>query len=117
MDNNTHNVSVEEKGTRITQAVAFGTIVVTFFIVSITIGGELFKPLKALLAEAHHHHWVGKGIWSGVTFVVTSAIYYIATRFPKEERTHTLIKWAGIVMLLGTIILLLFFWYEFASHA
>ncbi len=118
MDNeNIQNVNSEEKGMRITQAVAFGTIVVTFFVVAITITGELYKPLKVLLTEAHSHHWVGKGIWSAVTFFAASALYYLIQRSTHTDRASSLIKIASIVMLLGTVVLLLFFWYEFASHA
>lgn len=118
MDNeNIQNVNSEEKGMRITQAVAFGTIVVTFFIVAITITGELYKPLKVLLTEAHNHHWVGKGIWSTIIFFATSVLYYLLIRSPKQEKMSSLIRIASIIMVLGTIMLLLFFWYEFASHA
>lgn len=96
-----------------------GAIAVVLFVVSITILGELLPPLKNLLKDAHHHHWVGKGVWSAVVFAVVTLGSFSVLR-GKSENTlvaSKLILYLSHALIAGTVLLFLFFVYEFYTHA
>lgn len=106
-----------DRKTQLLDAAVTGAIVAALFIVVITIAGELYSPLKDLLREEHYHHWVGKGIWSSIAFVLASIVYFFGFKSIGEGRTPKLLKILSWMLLLGTLILLAFFIYEFFGHA
>jgi len=103
---------------RLIKGLITGAIATSVFVVVITIFGELLPPLKNFLADAHHHHWVGKGIWSAIVFVAVMLGSLLVFRGDDDSMllTSRLIRYLSHALLAGTAILLLFFVYEFYAH-
>lgn len=116
MENNTEITTSANKSVKIVNSFICSAIVVTIFIVAITIAGELFKPLKNLLTEQHNHHWVGKGIWSAIIFFVVAVGYYVVNKRGNARTTSNLLMILSWSLLLALIILMAFFAYEFSIH-
>lgn len=93
-----------------------GAISTVVFIVALTIAGDLYAPLKNFLKEAHHHHWVGKGIWAAILFVIVTPGYYFVKKNDTSDNTTRLMRILAWISLLGALTLLLFFVYEFFKH-
>lgn len=77
-----------------------------------TIGPELYPPLKAWLAATFGHHWIGKGIISIVLFLAVIALSY--PKLTKVERSMA--AWSArllAVVILATLIIIGFYTYEF----
>lgn len=110
------NTDMVNNEARVVNAFTVGAIATVVFIVVVTIVGELWSPLKTLLKEAHHHHWVGKGVWSVITFVVVGIGYFLIVRNSSETTTNKLLKRLALTLVLGTLILLAFFSYKFFIH-
>jgi len=92
--------------------VGAATLVTTLAILVMTIGAELYPPLKAWLASTFGHHWVGKGVISIVIFVVVMALSYpILTKTPRSMASWSNRLFA--VVILVTAIIIGFFMYEF----
>lgn len=100
------------------RSLALASIVSAIFVTLITILGELVSPVKSFLAEQHHHHWVGKGIWTVVLFAVISFVHYVAKmkRLTTTEQVSRSIMLLGHVLILSAVILFVFFLYEYAIH-
>ena len=105
-----------DKKLKTTNAFLCGAIVTSVFVVVATIAGELYSPFKNLLKELHGHHWVGKGIWSAIIFVAVGALYYMATKEPNTDTTTRLMKILSWTAILATLVLFVFFIYEFVIH-
>lgn len=105
---------MDTKQTKLINAGIVGAIAAVIFIVLLTIAGDLYAPLKKLLKDAHHHHWVGKGIWAAILFAVAALGYGILVKAPHDETTPRLLKILSWVMVGGTFALILFFIYEFS---
>jgi len=92
-------------------AAASSVILVVF----LTVVGELYSPLKDFLKESLYHHWVGKGVWSVVLFaVITLATYPIFKK--RNVTTKTSLVLLNTALIAGTLILFLFFVYEYVIH-
>lgn len=105
-----------DKKLRAVSAFTFSAIITAVFIVALTIAGELYKPLKDLLKEQHHHHWVGKGIWSAILFFAISIGYYGMASAVTEHSTARLVRVLSWMFVLATFVLFGFFTYEFFIH-
>ena len=105
-----------EKRTRILQGILLGTIAATVLVVVLTIAGDMYKPLKTFLKEAHHHHWVGKGVWAALLFAIVSVFYAVGVKGGTDERTSKLLRIASWTILAGTVLLILFFVWEYFRH-
>ena len=91
-----------------------GAAAATALVVALTVVGELFKPLKEYLADAHHHHWIGKGIWATILFVVVSiSTYFISDDERKVSGAVTVLSYT---LMMATVVLFLFFTYEYIAH-
>ncbi|MDC1205295.1 hypothetical protein N8083_00405 [Candidatus Pacebacteria bacterium] len=91
--------------------VTIGTMVGELLVVD---GSKIFKDL---LKAAHHHHWVGKGVWAGIIFVLVTVLIYIVTR--KKDMEASVVKATNFLsysLASGTIILFIFFIYEYLIH-
>ncbi len=95
--------------------VIIGAISTVIFIVILTIVGDLYAPLTALLKE-HYHHWVAKGIWATVLFIIVVFGYYVVKKVDTSDTTIRFVRVLGWALLLGALILFLFFAYEFFAH-
>lgn len=94
--------------------VVWGTIIAAVFVALITILAELVPPIKNWLAETHGHHWVGKGIWTLVVFVISSFLSYLSLKLKHQPATARLVYSAGIIALSASLAILLFFVYEYS---
>jgi len=103
---------------RVLMGFVWGAIVAAIFVVLVTILGELLAPLKNFLKEQHHHHWVGKGIWTVSIFIIVAVLFCPSTRrkfFANDQIAQwvTVLSW---IMILGSVILFGFFLYEYLIH-
>lgn len=104
---------------KLTNSIIAGSIAAVAFIVILTIVGDLYAPLKALLKDAHYHHWVGKGIWGSMLFAGVGVVYYIFAPLSPPGTTDTttkLLHKLSWILISGTIILIAFFVYETFGH-
>ena len=84
-------------------------------VVVLTVVGELYAPLKNFLKDSMYHHWVGKGVWSVILFVLaTSILYPIFKRRPVSAGLF--IGLLNIALIVGSVILFVFFVYEYIAH-
>ena len=95
-------------------AVLSATILVSIFVLVITITGELYKPLKNLLTEIHSHHWIGKGIWAAILFCVATASMYPLFNKIGDKYTQILPILTVYALSTSSILLIIFFLYEYA---
>ena len=93
-----------------------GAISAVIFIVVLTITADLYAPLKKLLKDAHYHHWVGKGIWATILFVVVVSGYYFIKKIDTGESTTRFMRSLAWTLIFGALTLFLFFVYEFFKH-
>lgn len=81
-------------------------------VVVLTIGGELYKPLKNWLAETFTHHWVGKGILTFVGFYILGLLLQVfGSRSIKI--VIGLIYLLSFVALIGALAIIGFYYYEY----
>ncbi|MCP8307766.1 MAG: hypothetical protein H3Z52_03540 [archaeon] len=84
------------------------TAIVILLVTGMTIGAELYKPLKDWLAITFGHHWVGKSVIAFLAFFIIAlgANSYFA------KREQDIGKWATItivLMILSSLAILGFF--------
>ena len=94
------------------QTVARAALYTVITITAITIIADLYPPVKEWLKNTFTHHWIGKGVLGVAVFVVIAIIEGMrgeGTVAKAEQSVRMLIY----VSLLGTIVLLAFFFYEF----
>lgn len=105
----------DERGSRIVAGAAAGLIVAGLLVVALTVGGELYAPLKNWLKATFYHHWVGKGALASLAFVLFTIIGAIPTTSTARERGLLI---ATLVMTtLSALTLIIFFAYEaFLTH-
>lgn len=99
---------------KLVHAVSVGAIVAVVFVTLLTIAGDLYAPLKTFLKDAHHHHWIGKGVWAGALFVLATALCYVPAAIHSSPealaRRLSALSWTLVV---SSIVLFLFFIYEY----
>ena len=79
MENNNKNM-------RWVRAAGDAVVAVAIFIAIITIGGELFAPLKNWLKAAFTHHWLGKSALSIILFVLIFILRSFTPASPEQVR-------------------------------
>lgn len=94
--------------------VIIAAISAVIFITALTIIGDLYPPLKNLLKEEHYHHWIGKGVWATILFVLVTLGYAVFTKEPQPGMTARLLKLLSWTVIACTFALIFFFVYEFA---
>lgn len=78
----------EEKILRLTKASLEGVILVSILIASLTIGGELYSPLKDFLKNTFMHHWLGKSYLSVALFLLILFVrFFSKSDLKKISRT------------------------------
>ncbi|MCP8308839.1 MAG: hypothetical protein H3Z53_10965 [archaeon] len=94
------------------QSFLLATIVIIILVTSITIGAELYKPLKDWLAITFGHHWVGKGVIALISFLVVSLGFNSYFR----KRESNTFRWAialTAIITLSVLALIGFFVLEY----
>ncbi len=107
---------MKSKKIKFANAVVLAAILTVVFIVSVTVYAEFSKSFKDLLARNFGHHWVGKGELAAILFgVLTILMFAFAKPLEQERQLVPLMKTLFGVILLGTMILTVFFiWHFFA---
>ena len=90
---------------------SLATSITIYYVTSVTIIGELYKPLKNALAAVGGHHWVGKGI---TAFIVYLLAYGLLSFINNKSQTNNISRSIFISPLISTLVLLIFFVYEYS---
>ena len=100
------------------KSLLIGALVSVWFVVLVTVVGELYAPLKKWLADYHFHHWIGKSIWSVLVFIGVSGGAYWQKRGRTDLDPVFSLNLLSYSLIAGTVILYLFFTYHylFGSH-
>ena len=77
----------------------------------VTINGE--NVVQNWLEYTYGNHWVGGGIWTIIFFISFSFIGYISLKLKSKEVPVTLVRVAGHVTLLTSVILILILVYGY----
>lgn len=89
-------------------ALSMAIVLTVISIVALAIIGELIPSVKEFLTKLTGHHWITKGLIALAVFTVTVIIGALVRR--KEVADPAGWSWlAGSVVLLGTVVLFLFF--------
>ncbi len=91
--------------------------IVTIVVVSaVTIASELSAPFKAWLAGFTGHHWVTKSWLSVIVFVLMFVILHFGTKNVDATKTKRALLLLEITAVLGFLVILGFYTYEFFNH-
>ena len=91
----------------------YSTILTICLIVVLTISGELSNSLKTFLASITGHHWVTKGVFSLIFYVI---IYFLISKTVEDGADSTRqIIYAIITTVLGGVIIFGFYIWHFVS--
>lgn len=93
----------------VTHSLVVSVLFSAVFITAITIIGELNPPIKNWLAETHGHHWVGKGIWTIILFVVVAFTEYLRLKITHTPVSARMVLLAGYAAIIGSVLMTLFF--------
>jgi len=95
------------------KALSLSTILVIAITAILTIWSELSSTLKTFLASLTGHHWVTKGVFSIILFVILALILSKTTKESKD--IWPMAKLVGWITLLSTLAISLFYvWHFFA---
>ena len=97
---------------KIIYSVAFGTIAAVIFITAVTIGADLYLPLKGWLKNVFSHHWVGKSVLSAVIFGAVAFLTMIFSGQASEEKINKALKVLIWTVILGSLAIIGFFIWE-----
>jgi len=110
-----------KNNTSLINASLLGVMLVSVFVLIGTIVGELLvvdgaKIFKDLLKDAHHHHWIGKGVWSAIIFFVTIGASYPLFKKMGDKYTNKMPIITVYVITAASVLLTVFFIYEYSIH-
>lgn len=98
----------------IASALLIGLVLSVVFVTFVTIYAEYNANLKNWFATTHGHHWVGKGIWAGIVFVVMTLMSHLTLRQKVGVQAVTRALTAATYMLaFGTALIFAFFIYHY----
>lgn len=80
-------------------------------VVTLTIVGELYSPLKNWLKVTFYHHWIGKGVLSVLLFIFLGFILYFFTK-GDIRTTEKALFYLFIIIILGFFSIFGFYYYE-----
>lgn len=86
------------------------TLVSLIYIPLITIGGELYKPLKDFLKNTFWHHWLGKSVILIALFILAALVFQKSSE--KENDSQKIIT-IIVLSLLGGSAIFIFFVFEY----
>ena len=88
----------------------YSTILSICLIVVLTILGELSNSFKTFLEDITGHHWVTKGVFSLIFFVI---VYFLTSKTVKDsvDLTYQIIYTIIAAILGGTIIFGFYIWH------
>ena|SRR3989338_262501 len=89
------------------------SIVTVFFITAVTLSAELSPALKNWLAGVTGHHWVTKGIFSLIIYLLLLALLYFSTKRVNGAMVNNLITVLIFSTLMGIVAILSFYTLHF----
>ncbi len=93
-----------------TGALIKSTIASIWYVVVVTIGAEIYAPLKDFFVKVGGHHWTGKSILTIGLFIV---VYFALSRMRDSDKPERGI-WAVIVnAIIGGIVIIGYFIWHF----
>ena len=93
------------------RALSISTILTSILIVIFTVYSELNEKFKDSLKSLFGHHWVSKGVISLIFFFLA---YFLLNKYVKDKKNiKEQTTWVIIVAILGTLVIFLFYVYEF----
>jgi hypothetical protein len=81
-------------------------------VVILTLVAELSVNFKNWLASFTGHHWVTKSWLSLIIFILFFGIFY-SIKSPSSEKIKKAVMTLGVIAILGSLIIFLFYVYEF----
>ncbi|MEK7568002.1 MAG: hypothetical protein AAB513_03735 [Patescibacteria group bacterium] len=79
------------------RAVAEGVVWASILVAVLTIGGELYAPLKDSLKSIFTHHWLGKSALAIIIFVLVFLVRFSAKAdMEKVRRALILATWCAV---------------------
>lgn len=107
--------TVENTNEPLVKSTILAATLSVLLVVFLTIGGELYSPMKDFLKDTLYHHWVGKGVWAVVLFIlVTMATYPIFKKGNIVTKTSFVVLNSALVI--GSLAMFFFFVYEYVIH-
>ena len=103
---------MENQKLKIIHSAICGAIAAVIFITAITITADLYLPLKDWLKNTFSHHWIGKSILSVAVFIVIGLVSRFLPIEASEDKLNKVLKLLSWAMVLGVILIFLFFIYE-----
>jgi len=101
----------EQNKNKILSGFAASAILSVVVVAALTIGGEIYLPLKNWLKVTFYHHWIGKGVISFSILLVGGGIFsFISSR--EGGSLRRLLSLLIVVTVLGTFSIIGFFVFE-----
>ena len=97
------------------KSAVFSALLAVVLVTVLTVAGELYAPLKNHLKDTLYHHWVGKGVWASVLFLVGT--FALQSHFKKTEDDGKNLLWMlNLSLIAGSVIIFVFYVYEYVIH-
>ena len=93
---------------------ALASLIALLYVPIITIGGELFKPLKDGLKNIFWHHWLGKSVVLILLYVILVGIFS-RTSSTDARQDERLVSAVTGVAVFSALAVFAFFTYEYLS--
>lgn len=95
--------------TKFVYASAVSAIISVVFVVALTIGAELSKPLKDFLAGVMGHHWTTKSLFSLAIYIGGLVVIFLLPKEVNQTKVKKMLDVLIAVASAGVLVLLLFF--------
>ncbi|OHB22483.1 MAG: hypothetical protein A2939_02905 [Parcubacteria group bacterium RIFCSPLOWO2_01_FULL_48_18] len=95
-----------------TTALIRSSIVTIWYLVAVTIDGEIYKPLKDFFVSVARHHWTGKSVFAVGVFAV---LYLALSRMKESNNPENGIRALMINTVLGGLFIFGFFIWHFLA--
>jgi len=97
-------------------ASAYAATTSIILVVVVTLAAELSAPFKAWLAGFTGHHWVTKSWVALVAYILVFGYLKLTVKSAAESQTRASIFRLEMATVLGFVIILGFYLYEFFKH-
>ncbi len=101
-----------DKKSKIIFSVAIGAIAAVIFIIAVTIGADLYLPLKSWLKNIFSHHWIGKSVLAVVVFLLSVVLSWPFSKRADDEKIRKILVLLNWLLIAGFLAIFGFFIYE-----
>jgi|SRR3989344_3338798 len=95
---------------------AYSAVITILTVTAITVAAELSAEFKNWLAGFSGHHWVTKSYISLIVFALFFVFFFSSKKSVSDDETRKLLAVLQVFAVLGFIVVLAFYIYEFFSH-